>query len=567
MSYVIKCDNDVLYNQYIDDRYLASSDFSQADNEFGSISFSLYDDHPLYNYIVPKKSRIKIYKNGQLKWIGRAVEQEDTIRNERFVYCEGCIAYLKDSIMRPFTFEGSPAQLFEEVITQHNEQVSEDQQLIVGNCTVTDPNDTIVRSSVYYLSSWDVFREKLLNLGGHLGVTFDQNEHPILNWYAEIQDYTTQKIKFGENLVDFEKKLLYEDFYTACIPLGAKDENDIRLTIASVNEGADYLVNEQLAEQYGMFFAPTSMTTWDDVAIATNLRSKGLAWLSEVGVKYKDKVELSAEDISFLYGGNVSDFDFLQNVEFVTHDGVALDYLIADFSVDPRDPYSVSIVLSKEEAKYAKSSFTDLANRMNESSSEQIKNVEAQAVSKTNVETIVNTVISQSTYIVQKANEIVMGALAEYSESSDMRTLINTLQSQLELLANGMSLNFSMVETLINNQGAIINEQGQLINASFSKYDSWFRFIAQSATTNAGLVIGQSGSPIQVKIENDVMYFCTDPDNVTKETAIAYFAAGQMHVNFANVNNLAVGFVGRWLDVRIVGSGDNTCALFSGRLS
>jgi hypothetical protein len=68
-------------------------------------------------------------------------------------------------------------------------------------------------------------------------------------------------------------------------------------------------------------------------------------------------------------------------------------------------------------------------------------------------------------------------------------------------------------------------------------------------------------------LKNDVLYFCTDPDNVTTANAIAYFSSGQLYVNFINVQNLTIGMTGRWLDVRIVGSNDNICALFSGRLA
>ena len=105
------------------------------------------------------------------------------------------------------------------------------------------------------------------------------------------------------------------------------------------------------------------------------------------------------------------------------------------------------------------------------------------------------------------------------------------------------------------------------VQTTLKDYNAWFRFLAQTSTQNAGLVIGESSSPIQMKLENDVLYFCTDPVSVTTENAIAYFAAGQLYVNFINVQNLTVGSTGRWLDVRIVGSGDNLCALFSGRLS
>jgi hypothetical protein len=124
-------------------------------------------------------------------------------------------------------------------------------------------------------------------------------------------------------------------------------------------------------------------------------------------------------------------------------------------------------------------------------------------------------------------------------------------------------LRFNDVEqSVTDNADAVGGVQNTL-----TEYNAWFRFLAQTSTQNAGLVIGESSSPIQMKLENDVLYFCTDPVSVTKENAIAYFAAGQLYVNFINVQNLTIGSTGRWLDVRIVGSGDNLCALFSGRLS
>lgn len=566
MNYVVKLDDQLLYKKYVDNLDIFDTDFHQVDNRAGSFSFTFCDDHPLYNSIVPKKSRIKIYKDSVLVWLGRVIEQKDLINRDRSVYCEGCLSFFKDSVTRPFNFTGSPQSFFNFIVQQHNDQVADDQKLIIGNCTVTDPNDTIVRSSIYYLNTDEIIKEKLLSLGGHLVVTFDSDENPIINWYSEINNYSTQKIQLGENLVDYEKSLLYDDFYTACIPLGAKDENNIRLTIESVNSGNDFILNTELSELYGIFYSPVENTTWDDVTIASNLLSKGNSWLANEGIKYKQNVELTAEDISFLPDVNVTDLYFLKNVQFVTASGSTVSYLIVDFSVDIRDPYSLSLVLSNEESMYMKGYFTDAANRVNENNAEQIRNVESQSVSTAIAESLINTVIQQSTYITQAANEIVMSALSEYSQSSDLATLVNTLSSNLSLLANSVSLDFSRVEQLIANQGELIDEQGQLVESAFRSYNSWFRFIPQSSAQNAGLVIGQSGNPVQVKLESDVMYFCTDPDNAAA-TSIAYFSAGQLYVNFANLQNLTIGMTGRWLDVRIVGSGDNVCALFSGRLS
>ena len=168
-------------------------------------------------------------------------------------------------------------------------------------------------------------------------------------------------------------------------------------------------------------------------------------------------------------------------------------------------------------------------------------------------------------WIKQTAEEIVSSALEEYSRTvgDDLETLYQSIRSEFSQLASQVSLRFNTIEqqTIANSEAA-----GGL-QTTLNEYQAWFHFLAQTSTQNAGLVIGESTSPIQMKLENDVLYFCTDPVNVTRDTAIAYFAAGALNVNFINVQNLAIGSPGQFLDVRIVGTGDNICALFSGRLS
>jgi hypothetical protein len=159
----------------------------------------------------------------------------------------GCFGLVKDAIVRPFDFSGSPLQALEYFITEYNNQVNANQQFSVGAVTVTDPNDYITRSSIEYLSAYDAIKTRLLDtLGGYLYVTYN-GEQPVINWLASAPDTATQAIEFGENLADFRHLIYGGETYTACIPLGKKDENGTRLTIASVNDGKDYIVNTALA--------------------------------------------------------------------------------------------------------------------------------------------------------------------------------------------------------------------------------------------------------------------------------------------------------------------------------
>jgi hypothetical protein len=421
--------------------------------------------------------------------------------------------------------------------------------LQVGVVTVTDPNDYINRSSVEYLSSWDVLKTRLLDsLGGYLFVTYP-NGQPTLNWYAVPPDTSTQIIEFGQNLQDYARTVYGSETYTACIPLGAKDEaTGERLTISSVNGGNDFITSP-LADSLGYIYAPTSDVTWEDVTVPANLLTKAQKWLTNYGTKYKEKVNLKAIDLHNT-DANIESFQFLDTVLVrSTPNGLSASYILTQITIPLNDPSSTTITLGGEQLTLV-SQFAKAQGNVQE----RVGTIEADYVTTGQAAAISNHEIENSTWIQQEADRIVATALQEFVETGDFATLQQTVQSQFSILANEISINFTTLSSQITQQGTNIQQ-------TLDQYAAWFRFLSY------GLVIGNSGSPIQMVLKNDVLYFCTDPDNVTTANAIAYFSAGQLYVNFINVQNLTVGMTGRWLDVRIVGSGDNVCALFSGRLS
>lgn len=565
MIYTVKCDGQMLYSPYMVDRVLGDSELSLSVNEAGSFEFVIYDDHPLYNSIVVKQSRIKVYKDTKLIWLGRPSEITDDLDGARTVYCEGCLSYFSDSVLSPYDFSGRVQDFFSLVVNGHNARVGEAQNFILGNCTVTDPNDYIKRSSVNYDKTDKAIKEKMLDtLGGYLVVTFDSNENPVINWLAEISETCTQNISLGKNLVEFERSIIYSEFYTACIPLGAKSADGSRLTIEDINDGAPYLINKTLADTYGVIYADTSLTTWDDVTVAANLRTKGINWLADVGVKYKKKVELTAEDISHL-DSNIESFDFLENVVFETSSGDVVTYLLAEFSCDIRDPYSLEVVLSNESYEYANSSLSQIDRRRNDDNVRRIGVIESDYVTNAEAKAVANEEIQNSTYIKQSAETIILQALSEYTKTSDFEELTSTIRSRLALLANEVSIGFNSTTTELN------RVSGE-VSSGFDNIYSFIRFLAEQqeggvVTTESGVVIGKSTSDIKLKLQNNVLYFFTGDEKIVSEyNAIAWFSSNQLFVNNSTIKNLTLGSVGAYLDARIVGTGDNICVLWSGRI-
>lgn len=288
---------------------LINPKISQEDNKVGSFTFTIYPDHPYYNFIEKMKSIIEVYEEGisEPLFRGRVYDEKTGFYNEKQVSCEGELAFLLDSIQRPYAFpdkekgqSGTPAELFTQYINNHNAQVDEARQFKVGNITVTDPNDYIVRSNSDYVSTWDELNAKLIDhLGGHLWVRHEADGNYI-DYLADFNVLSNQTIDFGKNLLDLQKRIKAESFATALIPLGAKlkdeqgNETSERLTIKAVNNNVDYVYNAEAVAKYGYIF---TTNTWDDVTVASNLKSKGQERIDDMA-QFTASIEVSAADLN-----------------------------------------------------------------------------------------------------------------------------------------------------------------------------------------------------------------------------------------------------------------------------
>lgn len=550
--YSVSCDGLPLYVPMLSEEYyLQSPILTQKVNMPDELTFTLDPAHPMYGRLLRLASRVRVYRDKTLISILRPLDNTtNLIRQEKWV-CEGVIAWLKDAIVRPFTFQGTPEELFTMFLTAYNDQVNQSQQIAIGTVTVTDPNDYINRSSESHLSVYDAIKTRCVeSLGGYLYVTYPSGV-PTLNWLASAPDTSTQTIEFGENLTDFSRAVYGGETYTACIPLGAKDEETgERLTIASVNDDKDYLVNTTLANSYGVIYAPTSETTWDDVTIAANLKTKAATWLANVGSTVKEKINLGAIDLHNA-DANIESFQFLDNILVKsTPHHLSASYVLTEIKIPLNIPSATKITLGGERI-----SLVSELSQAQASVSNRVETIYADYTTSGEAATIATEQIESSTYIIQTAESIVMTALEAYTTTGDLDTLLTTIRSEITQLAD--SVTFQFTET-----NSAISETQEGVSQEFSSIYSFIRLIA------SGIVIGKSTSDIKLKLSNDVLYFFTgDETSVTTDNAIAYFSTNRLYVNNSTIRNITLGNESQALDVRILGEGDNVCAFFGGRLN
>lgn len=544
MQYQIKCDNNILYDLRDKELFVESPNLNLEINKVGTLTFSIYPDHPYFDRLIKLKSRIVAKRGNKDIFRGRIINDEQGIYNEKNIECESSLAYLNDSIYRPGSFTGTPKELFTLIFNNHNSQVTDEQKLKIGNVTVTDPNNYISRSWEDYLSSWDLLKTRLLDtLGGYLVERYEE-DGTYIDWLEDFKTgdnllVSTQTIEFGENLVNILAKNDASTTYSVVIPLGYEIENEDgtkeRLTIKSVNDNKDYLVNETALATYGWKVAPVSETTWDDVTLASNLKTKGQNYLNNQAVMIASTLEITALDLAAID----QDIEFFFIYKYVriksTPHNFNKAYLLKSITIPFDHPESTQITLGETSSTLTgielgnKQKIDGVINRVETIEADYVTNeqvgevIESELTSNPNITNIINEVVSSNTSILQNAENIIMTALQDYVATSDFETFQQTISTQFEQTASAFNFNFTNLTSQINNLNGTTQQQFQEI----SKY---IRF------ENGNIILGEAGNEITLKIENDRISF------LQNNSEVAYLSNNKLVVTDGEfLNSLIIG--------------------------
>lgn len=282
--YRVLCDGLPIYDLRDEELVLIDPKLTLEVNKAGSFEFKMPPNHPHYNLPVKMRSVIQVFQDEIEIFSGRPIEQKTDFYNRKFISCEGQLAYLNDSIQRPAEYHDKTVRGYlETLIANHNSQVDESKQFKVGIVTVKDNNDSLYRYTNYNSTLQEIKEDLVDDLGGYIRIRNVDGYHYI-DYIEEYENTNNQTIQFGENLLDFSRNFDWTELVTAIIPLGAKlEESPIealeqRLTIESVNNGCDYLANEEAIATYGWI---VKTVTWDDVKTPAMLLSKGRKWLTD----------------------------------------------------------------------------------------------------------------------------------------------------------------------------------------------------------------------------------------------------------------------------------------------
>lgn len=207
-----------------------SATLSESLNSASVLEFSVYDSNAQIDNLVAAVGAVVDNENVYIPSIicyrmngdssltevfsGRVYEHkvDDLTECHTFV-CEGMLAYLNDLILSPYHFTGTPRDFLNMIIRNGT-------LFRIGNVTVTDSNDYIIRSNEKPSNMWSEIAEKCI--GSSLGGFLEVRDGVYLDWLSSPSAGTsTQGITRGINLRSLNYEEQPREQYSAVYVYGA----------------------------------------------------------------------------------------------------------------------------------------------------------------------------------------------------------------------------------------------------------------------------------------------------------------------------------------------------------
>ena len=508
--YQLKYKNYILYDPRLADEKLIVRDPSVklAVSKAGEMSFTVDAEHPYLSNLRRMSGLVELLDGTFPIYRGRITSDIKDFYGAHKIETEGIMAVLNDSIIPPFNFPGDFEDdtaykaaaasgnvvefFFRWILSQHNAQVTAEQQIKPGVVTVSDPNNYISRSSDEYATAMTTISDKLLksSLGGNLLIRYEDDGN-YLDYYAALPLTNTQTVEFAENLLDLSSETDGADIYTAILPEG-KDG----LTIGNLPDGD---LTDDLVKSGKIIYSKSGVATygritrhikWDDVTVDTNLRAKAKAALADNGLSMPETITCKAVDLGWQEG--IQHFRVGRMTALVsTPHGYSASYPLMELAPDILDPGNTQITLGATQRTYTGSQIDaarNVGNRIESTRKELTDRVDGSASQ------VILATQQQITDLQQNVNSIILSALENYVQTGDFGSYKEEISTKLSVLTDQLNIDITKVTERIDN----VNGDLQ------AKYDSItkaFRF------TSDGLIIGESGNEILLRLDNDVLQF------------------------------------------------------------
>ena len=299
----------------IHDRYerIASAQITQERNAIDCFTFTIYPDNPGYEKLNRLTTTIEVVngKTGRVDFEGRVVKAPPSMVADgvicKAVTCEGVEAYLCDSV-QPYLAEqqwsgdssrNGLQQFIDYVLARHNERVESHKKVYRGTVDlITYATTQGVYKGLQRDNTRKTLQDKLVDVfGGEMRVRRGSDGKLYLDYSEKLGSNSTTVIEVSRNMASATLDEDPTQIITRLYPLGKKpDGSDDNLTIASVNNGKEYIEDAAAKAIYGVI---EGTHIWEDMTVPANLKSAAQSWLP-INNQFPTSAAVDAYDLSLL---------------------------------------------------------------------------------------------------------------------------------------------------------------------------------------------------------------------------------------------------------------------------
>ena len=349
--YVLTYAGNVIHDPREEGVQISAGKLVEESGQSPTLSFTVQPTHPLWRAFnresvmnTEREIELTEHETQKILFRGRIRKVSMSMNGSIDVTCEGAMAYLNDTTVRPYkTYDtdeidceiNAPAkagELFEWFIDQHNSRVSNRCEKFKVGINAGVNFGALQRGTGTRPTTLKEMREKLTKLcGGYFHVRH-VGEDNYLDWLnTDGSSEAAQSVELGQNLLDLNTGADGKDIYTAIVPVGktgeGEDEKDVTIDDEHAYVGGGYdivgdaVVDTAMAERYGVI---EKLMEYDHLNQPQALADKAVADLA--AGKLSDSITVSATDLHYA-DATVQQIDYLQRVQ-VTSEPHGIDRMM-----------------------------------------------------------------------------------------------------------------------------------------------------------------------------------------------------------------------------------------------
>lgn len=454
--YVLTYAGNVIHDPREEGVQISAGKLVEESGQSPTLSFTVQPTHPLWRAFnresvmnTEREIELTEHETQKILFRGRIRKVSMSMNGSIDVTCEGAMAYLNDTTVRPYkTYDtdeidceiNAPAkagELFEWFIEQHNARVSNRCEKFKVGINAGINFGALQRGTGTRPTTLKEMREKLTKLcGGYFRVRY-AGEDNYLDWLtADGSSEAAQSVELGQNLLDLNTGADGKDIYTAIVPVGktgeGEDEKDVTIDDEHAYVGGGYdivgdaVVDTAMAERYGVI---EKMMEYDHLSQPQALADKAVADLA--AGKLSDSITVSATDLHYA-DATVQQIDYLQRVQVTSEPhGIDRMMLCVGRTINLVDPKATRYSFGAIEGTLTKSGTTS-QERTQEATDKRLTAL-ASTTRKTVEDTHKTTVKVQA--VEEKAVAVEKKADAATEKIADVATTATAAAEKVETVA------------------------------------------------------------------------------------------------------------------------------------